>query len=562
MTADPRPQPGPAPHSAPAPGIAPATTLAPGGVTAALNADHESGDSPLAQRVRTIGLFAGPILAAITYLIMPAASAVAGAASGGFSPEARATAAVGVLMAVWWLSEALPIFATALAPLALFPLFNIGNMRDTAAPYAQDVIFLFMGGLLLGVAMQRWGLHRRIALRILSVVGSSPLSLIGGILAASAFISMWVSNTAACVMMLPIGLSIVEVVERGARAQGRSLDDVAGRGFGTCVVLAIAYGVSIGGMASIIGTPPNGVLVGFLRERYGQEISFLEWMKVGLPMTVLFLPLGWLLLARVVFRVKSGRIDAIQDEIRRELADLGPIRRPEASILAIFLLCVVAWLTRPYLAEALGLTRPRPGRAPEILLTDAGIAMAGALLCFLVPVSWRRREFVLDWKTASSIPWGVLLLFGGGLTLAAAIERHGLDVALGPVLSGLGGVPIIVMVLVVAAVVVFVGEAGSNTAVTTTFLPIMAALAVSVGVHPYLLLFPVAFAASCGFMLPVATPPNALAFASGRVTIAQMARAGLALNLVGIVLITLVCTYLLPTLLGFDPRGTLPATGK
>jgi sodium-dependent dicarboxylate transporter 2/3/5 len=483
--------------------------------------------------VQRIGRAAGPGLALLVYLLMPDAYPGVDGEPVAFTASGRATAAIAAWMAVWWLSEAIPISATALLPLAVLPLVGAASMREAAAPYAHELIFLFMGGFLIALSMEHWGLHRRIALAALRVVGDRPASMVAGFMAVTAGLSMWVSNTATAIMMLPVALSVIDLVERQMGGQATHETHPETRSFAICLLLGIAYGASIGGLATPIGTPPNLFLLSFARDQLGRDISFVRWLTVGLPLTLLFLPVAWVLLTRALFPVKLPRIEGVSELVRRELAELGPMSRPERITLAVFAVAATLWVTRPLL--------PLPG------LSDAGIAMLAALVLFVARAT--PRQAVLDWETAVRLPWGILVLFGGGLSLAAAIRTNGVGELLGSQVAGLAGAPALLIVLLVVATVVFLTELTSNTATTATLVPVLAALAPGLGLDPMLLAAPAALAASCAFMLPVATPPNAVVFGSGHVTIPEMSRAGLWLNVVGIGLIPLVTFVLVVRLL-------------
>lgn len=508
--------------------------------------DPGSGESP--PILRRLGLIAGPAMAIAIYVLLPA-EIRDGAGKLVAGDAARRVAAVGVLMAIWWLTEALPLEATALIPLAAFPLLRVGVIKNAAAPYASDVIFLFMGGLMLGLSMERWGLHRRVAMAVLSMVGTTPAMLVGGIMLATALISMWVSNTATAVMMLPIGMSIAGMVGTGGAA---APDDRPADPFATALMLGIAYASSIGGVGTIVGTPPNAVLVNQARDLKVADVSFAEWLWIGVPTVAVFLPIAWLVLTRVVFRVSWRPVPGVREAIARDRAALGPMSTGEAATLVAFLLAAVFWVFREPIGIATGLIYTDTNDKKVEWLTDAGIAMSAALLLFLCPARDRTGAptRVLDWPTAVQLPWGVLLLFGGGLSLAEAMTSSGLDKAIGGALSGLGGVHPFLAVLVVTAVVVFLTEVASNTAIATTFIPIAYAAAPALGLPPLVLMLPVALAASYAFMMPMGTPPNALVFASGHVTIRQMCRAGIVLNLAAIVVITVLCYLIGPWLLG------------
>ncbi len=490
-------------------------------------------------RLRRIGLAAGPALAVLAYASLPDAYLDAAGGSVAFGSAGRATAAVAVWMAVWWLTEALEIQATALLPLVLFPLLGVASMADAARPYAHPLIFLFLGGFLIALAMERWGLHRRIALTALRAVGERPARIVAGFMAVSAVLSMWVSNTATAILMLPVAGSVIELVEHQLHRHARP--------FGLALMLGIAYAASIGGIATPIGTPPNLFLLSYLDEHMGREVSFVRWMGVGLPLVAVFLPIAWWLLTRVLHPVGTRPIEGASALVRDTHAALGPMGRPERILLAVFGGAILAWLSRPWVVglELFG-ARPLAG------LTDTGIAIGAALLLFLAPTGHPERRFVLDWRTAERLPWGILILFGGGLSLAAAIRTNGVGEWLGAQVAGLAGVPDVALVLGVVALIVFLTELTSNTATTATFVPLLAALAPGLGVDPLLLVVPAAVAASCAFMLPVATPPNAIVFGSGLVGIPAMARAGFWLNWIGIGLVTALAFAVVMPVLGGD----------
>ncbi len=498
--------------------------------------------------IRWAGLIAGPVLALLVYRVLPAGVYdEQGQLASGLGDAGRATGAIATLMAIWWLSEAIPLAATALMPIVLFPLSGALGLSETTSRYAHPLIFLFMGGFLLGLGMQRWGLHKRIALTTILIVGTRPRRLIAGFMVSTAMLSMFVSNTATAIMLVPIALSVIDLIER--RMGGDDEGKLAS--FSTALMLSIAYAASIGGMGTLIGSPPNTILAGFMQERFGVEITFLGWMTVAMPVVVIFLPIAWVYLVWFASPVTLGELPGGRGLIREELRALGPMGRGEWIVFVVFACTAIAWITRPVLVDL--------GRAleftPLIALTDTGIAMLGGLSLFLIPVDVRRRTFALDWETASKMPWGVLLLFGGGLALAHAMKSGGLDVFLGSGFSGLGGAPIVVLIALVALLMTFMTELTSNTAVTNALLPVLAGVGLELGIErPMFLLLPATFAASCAFMLPVASPPNAIVFASGRITIGRMARAGLVLNLVGVVLITLASLVLVP-LLGWVPES-------
>ncbi len=476
-----------------------------------------------------LGLLLGPACLALG-LMLPAPE--------GLSPAGWHTAAIALLMTVWWICESIPIPVTAMIPLILFPLVGAGSIGESAEPYANPIIFLFLGGFLIATAMERWSLHKRIALHIIRRAGTGPRALIGGFMIAAAFLSMWVSNTATALMILPVGLSVIQLADAG--------DDEAMSGrFAVVLLLAVAYGANVGGMGTLIGTPPNALLAGFVEEQYGRPISFVRWLTVGLPVVVLGLPVVFFILTKVAYPIRLPSLPGGSELIAREIAALGPMNRGERSVAVVFTATAFLWITRPLLEPVL------PG------LSDAGIAMAGGVSLFLIPVDLKRGIFVHDWPTTRRLPWGTLILFGGGLSLASAFTRTGLSEWIGTSLSAIASLPMVLILMIVVAVIVLLTELTSNTATTATFLPVLAALTIGIGQNPLLLAVPAVLGASCAFMLPVATPPNAIVYGSGRVTVPQMARAGLFLNLAFIVLITALAYTLI--LWAFDVQlGVVP----
>ena len=494
------------------------------------DSSREKGFGP-AQR---FGVVAGWLLF-ITMLLVPSPE--------GLSLAGWRTAAVAVLMAVWWISEALPISATALLPLVLFPVLGVDTIAATAAPYANPMIFLFMGGFIIALGMQRWGLHRRVALNIIRTVGTHPSGLIAGFMVSSGFLSMWVSNTATAMMMLPIGLSVIEL----ARSQAKDeLTVKQTESFGISLMLGIAYASSIGGIGTLVGTPTNALLVGFMHETYGFEIDFVQWMLFGIPVVVLGLPLTHFVLTRIAFPIRLATLPGSREYIHSELKRLGRLSRPEMMVGGVFVLTAALWIFQPFLSEWL-----LPG------LSDAGIAIFGALLLFMLPVDAKRGIFVLNWKYAEQLPWGVLILFGGGLSLAGAIQRTGLAEWIGGYFTAVSHWPVFLIILATVAAILLLTELTSNSATAAAFLPIMASVAIGIGQNPLLLAVPVAMAASCAFMLPVATPPNAIVYGSGVMTISQMARGGVWLNLVFVFLIAAL-TYSVVTLVFGIQIGVVP----
>lgn len=476
-----------------------------------------------------IGLVLGPALFALM-LIIPTPA--------GMEPSAQKMAAVALLMATWWMCESIPIPATSLLPITLFPLLGIMHTKKVTAPYASHLIFLFMGGFIIALAMQRWNLHRRIAMNIVKAVGFSPGRLIFGFMAATAALSAFVSNTATTVMMMPIGLAIIAHVVEEGKKEGLDSEIDFSQGnfnFGLNLMLGIAYAASIGGIATLIGTPPNTILAGYLAKTYGFEITFVDWMKVGVPLVLVTLPLCWLWLIKVANPLKLKKVPGGRDLINSELKQMGPMSAGERWTAAVFLLTALGWIFR----KKLGFIFPDPK-----LVTDAAIAMTGAILLFLIPINMKKNQFVMNWHWASKMPWGVLILFGGGLAMASGFKKTKLADWIGSQVGLLDQAPILVLVIAVAALIIFLTELTSNTATSAMVMPILSAVAIGLGQNPLLLVVPAAIAASCAFMLPVATPPNAIVFGSGYVTIPQMCKSGFGLNIIGIA-ITVVVTYLL-----------------
>ena len=477
-------------------------------------------------RHQIVGLILGPLLATAMLLSDP---------PQGLSQAGWSTAAIGILMAVWWATEAVPIAVTALLPIVVFPLLDVATIHDATAPYANKVIYLFLGGFIVSFAMQRWNLHRRIALWVLRHVGGNGRSLVGGFMLASAAVSMWVMNTSTTMMMLPIAVSIIGVIHGTVG----DLDDEGRKNFQYSLLLGVAYGATIGGMATLVGTAPNAIMVGFMQETYGTEIDFSSWMLVGVPLTALMLPLAWFVLTRVAFRVDFETSGESRAALVRMRDELGPISMPEKRVAAVFVVMAAAWVLRPLLVNVPGLAA----------LDDSAIAIAGAIMLFVVPSGDREDPLLLRWRYAEQLPFGVLLLFGGGMSLARQVSDTGLAVWIGGNLEAIGSLPLPAIVVIAAAMIIFLTELTSNIATTTTFLPVVAAVAVESGIDPIVLTVPITFAASCAFMLPVATPPNAIVFGSGMLTIPKMVRAGMMLNLVGIFVVSLVALYLGPRFL-------------
>lgn len=513
--------------------------------------------SNILQILRRFGLVLGPVAALLLYFSLPNHYVGLTGERATFAPAGQATLAVMLWMAVWWLTEPVHITVTALLPLALFPLFGVATMTSAAAPYANPMIFLFMGGFLLAISMQYWGLGTRIALMTLRSVGTRPRQMVGGFMAVTAVLSAFVSNTATAAMMLPIAISVIVLVSNQHRSAtpGEATDgqDTFGRNFAVCLMLGIAYAASIGGIATIIGTPPNVFLVGFLRNTidpaYRMELSFAQWLLIGVPFAAIFLPLTWFLLTRVLCPIHGKPIPGGKDLILRQLKQLGLPNAGEWTTFIVFLFAAFFWIAQPWLKE-LNLAWGGHAFQPFANLSDPMIAIGAALLLFVIPSRSERQPFVLVWENAKDIPWGVLLLFGGGLSLADAVAKNGVAEFFGAQATHFAAVPTFLLIVLVAVGMTFLTELTSNTATTATLLPVLAGMAPGLGIHPYALVFPATIAASCAFMLPVATPPNAIVFGSGRVTLIQMAKAGLWLNLIGVGLISILTWLVIIPLMG------------
>ena len=493
-----------------------------------------------------IGLVAGPVLF-LLMLSLPAPP--------DMEPAAWRVAAMGVLMATWWVTEALPLAATALLPIALLPLLAVTGGQQVTSSYGHPLIFLFVGGFFIAKAMEKANLHERIALHVIRRVGTNASRIVLGFMVATGFLSMWISNTATAMMMLPIGIAVVKQAADAVKSpSGDGGEPAVPFRFGTGLMLGIAYAASIGGIATIIGTPPNAVLVAMMDSLYGLRISFASWMAFGLPLSIVMMLAAWLYLVRFAFRPEIEELPGGRDLIRQHLAALGPMSPAERRVLVVFVLVALSWILRGFIdLEALA------------LVTDTTIAIAGAIALFVIPADLRRGAFLLDWQHAVRIPWGVVILFGGGLALAGAFRETGLDQWIGARLAVLEGAPLLLIVVAVATVVIFLTEITSNTATATVFVPIMGGFAIAMGVHPFGPAIAAALAASCAFMLPVATPPNAVVYGSGHVAAAEMARAGVWLNLLGIVLITALVYAWLPLVWGvdlFSTLDTLPAAER
>ncbi|HHJ16886.1 MAG TPA: DASS family sodium-coupled anion symporter [Gammaproteobacteria bacterium] len=457
-----------------------------------------------------IGLWLGPAVF-LLMLLLPQPQ--------GLAPEAWRLAAVSVWMAVWWISEAIPIPATALLPIVLFPLLGIMPATTVTGSYGHHLIFLFIGGFMIAATLERWGLHRRIALHVIRRTGTSPARLVLGFMLATALLSMWISNTATTMLMVTIGLAVLKQVLPDTQQQGSPLS--------VALMLGIAYAASIGGIATLIGTPPNAILAGVLEQNYGIQLGFGDWMLFALPLSALMLGLCWLYLTRFAFPLHAVELPGSMDVIEQQLGELGDMSRAERRVAWVFGSVAVAWIGHGLIDWA-----------PLAPLRDSTIAIAGALALFMIPAGTEQRRFLLDWQTAVRIPWDIIILFGGGFALAAGFSETGLTGWLGQQLHVLKGMPVVWVLVAVGLMVTFLTEVTSNTATASLLLPVLGALALAIALPPMLLMVTATLCASFAFMLPVATPPNAIVFGSRCLRIPQMARAGLWLNFLGVLLIT------------------------
>ena len=449
----------------------------------------------------------------------------------GLSEQANAVLASTVWIAIWWITEAIPIAVTALLPLVLFPLSGGLELSATSGSFGHKYVFLYMGGFIIAIAIEKWNLHRRIALNIINFIGSDVRKIILGFMVATAFLSMWISNTATAVMMLPIGLAIIKQLEDNPD----TVED-ENKTFGKALMLAIAYSASIGGVATLIGTPPNLVLAGVVFDTYGYEITFMQWFAFGLPISIILIFICWKYLTKYAFQFKQKSFPGGKQEIQRLLSNLGKISYEEKVVAFVFALTAFCWITRSILLQKI-----LPG------LDDTIIAIFFAIVLFLIP-SKKKGEQLINWEEAVKMPWGIILLFGGGMALAKGFEVSGLAVWIGSQMTTLAGLPIIVLILVLIAAVNFLTEITSNLATTAMLLPVLAPMALTIDLHPFVLMVGAAVAASCAFMLPVATPPNAVVFGSGYLRIPDMVSKGFFMNIISIIILTFFVYFVLPEL--------------
>jgi len=478
---------------------------------------------------KRIGLLLGPLLfLLILVLFKPEGLSVAG----------KAVMASTAWIAVWWITEAIPIAITALLPIILFPLTGGLDLATTTGAFGHKYVFLYLGGFIIAIAIEKWNLHRRIALNIINLIGSDVRKIILGFMVATAFLSMWISNTATSVMMLPIGIAIIKQLKDNPNT-AEDENEI----FGKALMLAIAYSASIGGIATLIGTPPNLVLAGVIHDIYAYEITFLQWFMFGFPISVVLLVICWKYLTNVAFTFKQKTFPGGKQEINRLLQALGKISHEEKLVAIIFGITAFCWITRSFLLQ---------GILPA--LDDTIIAVFFAVVLFLIP-SKDKKERLINWEEAVKLPWGIILLFGGGMALAQGFESSGLAAWIGSQMTLFAGVTTIILIFLLIAAVNFLTEITSNLATTAMLLPVLAPMAITVDIHPFILMVGASVAASCAFMLPVATPPNAVVFGSGYLRIPDMVSKGIVMNIISIIVLTLFVYFLLPELWDIAVKG-------
>ncbi len=472
---------------------------------------------------KKIGLILGPVLFLLFYnfpfIII--------------NPEADKVVAIAFWMISWWITEAVSISVTALIPLTIYPLVGIMDMKTVAANYGSPIVFLFFGGFVMALALEKVNLHKRIALNIVKLTGTSPNRVILGFMIATAFLSMWISNTATTVVMLPICLSVIDLLINDE--DGFTKGD---KNFALSLMLGIAFAANVGGIATIIGTPPNTVLVGFMEQEYGMQISFFKWMLLGLPFSFLMIAVIYFILVKFIYPNGLGKFNDSKDIIEQELQNLGPVKKTESRVLKIFVVTIFLWISRTYINEFI----------PFIHLSDAGISMLAALALFTIPFNLNTGEFTLDWEDTKKLPWGILVLFGGGLALASGLSGTGIIDFIGNLVSSNNTLSAAIIGSLLIMVMLFMTELMSNVALVAIFAPVVAGIAIGLDTEILYLLIPIAMASSCAFMLPMATPPNAIVFASGHIKVHEMAKAGIFLNIISILILIVFSLFIIPVI--------------
>lgn len=487
--------------------------------------------------VQKAGLFLGPLLFMLL-IHLPAFPPL--------SEKAQVVLAVMLWMLIWWISEATQLSVTALLPIILFPMTGVLDLDQTTGAYGNKIIFLFMGGFMIALALEKWQLHLRIALSIVRLTGTNADGIIFGFMLATGALSMWISNTATTVMMLPIASSVITLlVKENLEYTPRQLAN-----FSLCMMLGIAYAANIGGIATLVGTPPNTVLVSIIEDRYGYDISFADWAAVGFPFSLMMLLLMYWVLVKIVYPNRMGHFKGSEELIQKELDKLGKLSKGERLTLMIFTGTALLWILHSYLEIIF----------PWLILDDTIIAIVGTIALFICPVDFKKGEFVLRWEDTQRLPWGILLLFGGGLALANALDEVGLVRLIGEVVAQNNNLGFFTINVILIALSLFLTEIMSNVALVTIIIPLVAGISVSLGENPLWACIPVTMAASCAFMLPMSTPPNAIVFASGHITVAQMAKAGFVLNLISIGLLVILAQFWIPYIFEIVP-GVVPEWG-
>ncbi len=471
--------------------------------------------------VRRIGLLLGPI----AFLLIHYGPWTI------LDDQATGVIAIAIWMVIWWMTEAVSISVTALIPITLMPLFGLAELKSVANSYGHPIVFLFFGGFVMALALEKVQLHRRIALNIIKLTGTTPDRVILGFMLATALLSMWISNTATTVVMLPIAVTVIDLLKND--------DDGFTQGdqrFALSLMLGIAFSANVGGLATIIGTPPNTVMIGYLEQQHDMTISFAKWMSFGLPLSMIMLAIIYLFLVKVFYPNRLGSTNDSGDLIQSQLDRLGPVSKLEWQVIAVFAVAIFLWIFRLKLAQLL----------PGLILSDAGISLLAAFSLFCIPAKWSENSFVLEWKDTQRLPWGILILFGGGLALATALSDANIVQAIGESVSSIPGLSLVMAVAIVSAIVLFMTELMSNVALIAIFCPVIAGIALGMDVNLLYLIIPATIASSCAFMLPMATPPNAIVFASGYIKVHEMARVGVILNVAAIVILILLAQTLIP----------------
>ena len=465
---------------------------------------------------KKIGLVFGPVLFALVMLFFNPEN---------LNPDAKSILASTIWIAIWWITECVPISVTALLPIVLFPLTGGLDIKSTTASYGHNLVFLFVGGFIIALAIEKWNLHKRVALSIIKFTGTKKSRIILGFMIATAVLSMFISNTATTIMILPVGMAIISKVSES----NNSYENI---NFGKSLMIAIAYSASIGGMATLIGTPPNMIFAGVVKESYGIEIGMLEWSKFGLPVSLFLLIICWIYLTKVAFSFEDKNQASGKQEINNQLKKLGKFSNEELKVSVIFGLTAFGWIFRKQLVKIIP------------FLDDTIIAISFAIVLFIIPD--KKNKPLLNWEDTIKLPWGILLLFGGGMAIASAFGKSGLALWIANLLSTMNGVSLFLLILIIVVSINLLTELTSNMATTAMLLPVLVTMALAINVHPYFLLVSATLAASCAFMLPVATPPNAIVFGSGLLKIEDMFKKGIWMNLFSVIVISLIVYYILP----------------